>query len=1278
MKRVITALLSLILLWPSLLLALPKGGNVVQGSATISEQGEQLLITQGSQNVQINFESFNIAETEQVQFIQPGSDAIAVNLVTGEQMSQLMGQLNANGQVFLINQNGIMVGNGAQVDVAGLLLSSQALSEQDIALGQFVFTDNKQEQALISNQGQINARYYVALISPVIDNAGHIEVSNGDINLLSSGKVNVQLSPLTGLNISTEQAIEQGMISNSGSLHTQGGKVLLSANSMGRLHQTVINNSGEIRATSLIADKGEIILSSASEGVIINSGLLDVNNTGNNGGKIQVSGSKIANLGTMTANTQNGNAGNINILASDSIVLASNSHISASSVNKGNGGKIDIIAQNNTRFMHGAKIQANAGSESGDGGKVEVSGYQQVEISGLVETKSKSGSNGELLIDPFNVTISNTDANGSFDANDPNIFTPSSTGSAIDVNTLENNLKSSNVTITTTGGGSESGDISLSVDINLDGTDGNTLALIADGSIQVNGNINDLTSSSIDNTNIEMTAGGNIDITVGKLINANAGKISLTAGGNANITGLVSSNADQNAIQIDLGGTLNQTSVSGLDALAPNGGLVVNTGAGINSLNVNVNQLSGSNSSNSDVTINNASDLAISNYTTLGSMVLSIEGELQLSSSGLVVANTLELNSLDISDSDPNVSLSASDLILNLNTTKIDTSLNFDVDRLQVEHRGGNNLTLIDSDGVSLEFIKGLSAYDSDGGNFSLTTSTGDLIINSAINLNQMDSNNFRLNSANNLTVNANISDQNAGLDNVNIALNATNEINISDGTQINAGAGTLSLTSGGNMNITGLTSRNTVTLNSGGQINDNGDILLDIDAATSLAQLISAAGINDLELDVQALEASNANNSTITISDNNDLIINNISTLGELNINTAGNLNLADNGSINTNDGGDINLNSGGAMQLGSNSTLLANSNIKLQSNQALTVDNTGLSSSASIQIQATSLQDSDSEIDISAQALLLTLSAQNSDLVLNTQVSQLDVTLVGKASLAINQNSDLSLLDLNNDGNAINISQGNLILQLASGNLNINNIVQANDQLADGLREGMIHLQLSGDLALGDNAVTQLLALNNVDQSATGGLTGSNSSTALYIQQLDVSETDHLFNFDNANAVEIRSQGGDIVINNRSQSLTAQRNINLGSQTTIQAYNQVNDPSSGNVIISSGVVDSGATVTALSQRQISLIAGPEAVDDTVVKKIVVDEVVVEASQEKIKAEPGGEIEPTAQQSDTNYLLHAWFGDCIDKDGWANSCSNFTALEYFLKRLLIGGALPK
>ena len=90
--------------------ALPTGGEVAAGSASISGSAGSTTINQTTQNVSINWQSFNIGKGETVNFAQPNSSAIALNRVLGSDPSSILGNLNANGKVFLINPNGVLFG----------------------------------------------------------------------------------------------------------------------------------------------------------------------------------------------------------------------------------------------------------------------------------------------------------------------------------------------------------------------------------------------------------------------------------------------------------------------------------------------------------------------------------------------------------------------------------------------------------------------------------------------------------------------------------------------------------------------------------------------------------------------------------------------------------------------------------------------------------------------------------------------------------------------------------------------------------------------------------------------------------------------------------------------------------------------------------------------------------------------------------------------------------------------------------------------------------------
>jgi filamentous hemagglutinin family protein len=97
---------------------------VTVGNATITAGRNRLTVNQTSQNTAINWNSFSIGAGNTVTFVQPNRNSIALNRVVGGDASVIMGNLNSNGQVFLINPNGVLFGRGAQVSVGGLVAST--------------------------------------------------------------------------------------------------------------------------------------------------------------------------------------------------------------------------------------------------------------------------------------------------------------------------------------------------------------------------------------------------------------------------------------------------------------------------------------------------------------------------------------------------------------------------------------------------------------------------------------------------------------------------------------------------------------------------------------------------------------------------------------------------------------------------------------------------------------------------------------------------------------------------------------------------------------------------------------------------------------------------------------------------------------------------------------------------------------------------------------------------------------------------------------------------
>src|SRR4029079_5033606 len=130
----------------------PTGPVVVNGQAAFSTKGGLLSIT-NSPGAIINWQQFSIGAGETTRFVQPSAASAVLNRVVGADPSRILVALQSNGRVFLINPNGILFGPGAQVDVAGLVASSLALSNADFIAGRMSFTGDAQRAAAVVNDG---------------------------------------------------------------------------------------------------------------------------------------------------------------------------------------------------------------------------------------------------------------------------------------------------------------------------------------------------------------------------------------------------------------------------------------------------------------------------------------------------------------------------------------------------------------------------------------------------------------------------------------------------------------------------------------------------------------------------------------------------------------------------------------------------------------------------------------------------------------------------------------------------------------------------------------------------------------------------------------------------------------------------------------------------------------------------------------------------------------------------------------------------------------------
>ncbi|EOG3230651.1 filamentous hemagglutinin N-terminal domain-containing protein, partial [Salmonella enterica] len=210
---------------------LPSGGQIVAGQGSISTSGNQMTIRQQTQNMAASWHSFDIGRNNTVQFIQPDSSSVALNRVTGASGSQIMGTLKANGQVFILNPNGVLFGKDAKVNVAGLVASTKNISDADFMRGQYTLSGSGKAGAQVINQGSLTATKggYIVLAGEQVSNRGVIHTPSGKTVLAAGRTVTLQLDNGGLTSVVVNGSVVNALVENHGLISATDGSVYLTA-----------------------------------------------------------------------------------------------------------------------------------------------------------------------------------------------------------------------------------------------------------------------------------------------------------------------------------------------------------------------------------------------------------------------------------------------------------------------------------------------------------------------------------------------------------------------------------------------------------------------------------------------------------------------------------------------------------------------------------------------------------------------------------------------------------------------------------------------------------------------------------------------------------------------------------------------------------------------------------------------------------------------------------------------------------------------------------------
>ena len=408
--RLQNALLSLAIAFawgaiPALTFANPTGGVAIQGQATITTNGSNLLVTTqngaGLNHSAINWQSFSIPTGSTTYFQQPNASSTSINRVVTNTPSQIFGTLGSNGNLVLVNQSGITVGAGAVVDTAGFTASSLRMSDADALSGRMRFGDAASATGTVSVMGSVLARSGdVVLMGSSVDTGSNalVQAPNGNTVLAAGQQIEITGRGLEGIVMQVQAPTDSAV--NLGTL--KGDAVGIFAGTL--------KHSGLIQATTATLEGGKVVLKAAQR--VEDSGVITA--SGSSGGSVDISTNPTTNAVNPGAVVQSGSidvrgttaAGGAVHVQTDSMLATAS--IDASGAN--GGGVIGVQAARQAISTSSAHYSVDGGT--GKGGSILLSAKASNYTSGTYSATGATGGDITLAGDEIKLASTQLDASG--------------------------------------------------------------------------------------------------------------------------------------------------------------------------------------------------------------------------------------------------------------------------------------------------------------------------------------------------------------------------------------------------------------------------------------------------------------------------------------------------------------------------------------------------------------------------------------------------------------------------------------------------------------------------------------------------------------------------------------------------------------------------------------------------------------------------------------------------------------------------------------------------
>ncbi|WP_019622887.1 beta strand repeat-containing protein, partial [Amphritea japonica] len=464
------------------------------------------IVTQTSKVMIATVSRLDLTSNELLQHNAQLSGSSVLYKIQDVKASDIQGRIEGNANLKLMvlqNRNGMVFGPDSTVNVNSFVATTLDIDDTAFQTGQLLMDANG-STGVIVNQGLIQAATggSVVLVAGQVENQGVILAEKGRVELASGSAVTIDFDGDGLLQLRVDEATSSGTgdaVTNTGLIEANGGEVYLTAKAARDVFTRVVNNSGVIRAGGVENQDGVIRLVGEG-GDTFNSGSLIANSADGRGGVIDVLGERVALTGNALIDASGKTGGgqvriggdyqgsNPDITNASDTFVGSEVEIKADATDSGDGGRVIVWADNRTNYQ--GEISARGAGNNGNGGFAEVSGKQSLSFTGDADLGAENGSNGQLLLDPENLSIVADDGIApGLPGIDETDFEFSGTTNSIDNDTITKLLLTTDLTL------QAHDDITVAVGVSID--TGNSLTLEAGDDIHINATISNTGSGDL-------------------------------------------------------------------------------------------------------------------------------------------------------------------------------------------------------------------------------------------------------------------------------------------------------------------------------------------------------------------------------------------------------------------------------------------------------------------------------------------------------------------------------------------------------------------------------------------------------------------------------------------------------------------------------------------------------------------------------------------------------------------------------------------------------------